>query len=142
MVFMHRSEILFTCQGCARLFKFLPLATKLGQGYIFTGVCHSVNGMGGVPAPEGGGWAEGMSGPGGVACSQGGSSGDPRDGHCCGRYASYWNAFLYIIVWLARFFWENVFNSFSCLSIEIAYSNFAFLWPYPESHSTKTFVEQ
>ena len=29
---------------------FLPPATKLGQGYIFTGVCHSVNrGGGGVP---------------------------------------------------------------------------------------------
>ena len=22
----------------------------------------------------------------------------PRDGHCCGRYASYWNAFLYLTI--------------------------------------------
>ena len=35
----------------------LPPATKLGQGYIFTGVCHSVNGGGsasvhaGIPTP-------------------------------------------------------------------------------------------
>ena len=27
---------------------FLPAATKLGQGYVFTGVCHSVNRGGGV----------------------------------------------------------------------------------------------
>ena len=39
----------------------------------------------------------------------GGPGGDtPRDGHCCGRYASYWNAFLFTVylhpsetVWLA-----------------------------------------
>ena len=69
----------------------LPPAMKLGQGYILTGVCHSVNGggvssqggacSGGVPAPGGcllpGGSALGgaCSGgcllPGGV-CSQGG----------------------------------------------------------------------
>ena len=33
------------------LHQLLPPATKLGQGYIFTGVCHSVNG--GVPGPGG-----------------------------------------------------------------------------------------
>ena len=38
--------------------------------------------LGGVPAPGG-------SGPGGCA------RGDPPDGYCCGRYASYWNAFLF-----------------------------------------------
>ena len=32
----------------------------------------------------------GVSAPGGVET--------PRDGYCCGRYASYWNAFLYNIV--------------------------------------------
>ena len=31
---------------------YLPLATKLGQGYIFTGVCDFVH-RGGVPGPEG-----------------------------------------------------------------------------------------
>ena len=53
---------------------FLPLATKLGQGYIFTGVCHSVNrgvsaprgsALGGVSAP-GGSATRGVSAPGGV----------------------------------------------------------------------------
>ena len=51
---------------------FLPPATNLGQGYIFTGVCDSVHsGGGGVPAP-GGAWSGGMPGPGG-ACSRGGA---------------------------------------------------------------------
>ena len=39
---------------------------------------------------------------GGGACSWGGSARggvwrSPRDGYCCGRYASYWNAFLFSI---------------------------------------------
>ena len=61
---------------------FLQPATKLGQGYVFTGVCDSVH-MGG-------------SAPGGPAV--GGGSGDlPRVGYCCRRYASYWDAFLFIL---------------------------------------------
>ena len=67
---------------------YLPPATKLGQGYIFTGVCHSVN-MGGVcswgvSAPGGGVCSQGVSAPGGVSalggvCSRGGQvpGGDP-----------------------------------------------------------------
>ena len=39
-----------------------------------------VPGGGGVPAPG--------------VCSQGVPGGDPPDGYCCGRYASYCNAFL------------------------------------------------
>ena len=36
------------------ILSFLPPATKLGQGYIFTGVCDSVHGRGGgVPASRG-----------------------------------------------------------------------------------------
>ena len=61
--------------------------------------------------------APGVSGPGGVwsgvsdlgdVCSQGGlvpggsgpggvRGGDPPDGYCCGRYTSYWNAFLLLL---------------------------------------------
>ena len=40
----HKSE-------CARVVQYnllLPPATKLGQGYIFTGVCDSVHGGGGA----------------------------------------------------------------------------------------------
>ena len=95
----------------------LPPATKLGQGYIFTGIYDSVRGGAwsggggllrgvpgprgylvpeGVPAPVGShprggqllGEGEGVPGPGGAWWRP------PRDGYCCGRYASYWNAFL------------------------------------------------
>ena len=48
----------------------LPPATKLGQGYIFTGVCHSVNR--GVPIP--GGW---VPVPGGGSARGGVPGGDP-----------------------------------------------------------------
>ena len=45
-----------------------------------------------MPSPDWGG-----SGPGWVRGPRGG--GDPplpEDGYCCGRYASYWNAFLFL----------------------------------------------
>ena len=63
---------------------------SLGQGNMFTGVCLST---GGVPGP--GGcllW--------GGACSGGRCLVEkpPLDGYCCGRYASYWNVFLFAAV--------------------------------------------
>ena len=73
---------------------------SLGQGNMFTPVCHSVHRGGcllrggGVPALRGTGYA--CSGGGG-ACSRGVPGGDPPDGHCCRRYASYWNALLSLI---------------------------------------------
>ena len=37
----------------------------------------------------------GVTGPGGLVLGGGGCLVEtPPDGHCCGRYASYWNAFL------------------------------------------------
>ena len=99
--------------------------TKLRQGYIFTGICHSVNREGAIPAclaaglqgegllPGGGcgllieggllvwfGGAEGHNRrpPHQKAITEGGAwwrhLPPPGDGYCCGRYASYWNAFL------------------------------------------------
>ena len=49
-------------------------------------------------APVGGVCSRGVSAPGGSA--PGGSALPPpgRDGYCCGRYASYWNAFLFICI--------------------------------------------
>ena len=42
--------------------------------------------------------------PGEVVCSGGVPDGDPpKDGHCCGRYASYWNAFLFRLYVLQTF---------------------------------------
>ena len=108
---------------------------SLGQGNIFTPVCHSVHRgvpgpkggcpapggvclvpggpgwgclvwggclVGGVPSPGGlvggclvpGGLVRGAPGPGGRV--PGGHN--PPDGYCCGRYASYWNAFFCIII--------------------------------------------
>ena len=66
-------NFLFSTEGI-----FLPPATKLGQGYIFTGVCHSVNrggvwSWGGCLLPGGLFW--GGSGPGGSA--RGVPGGDP-----------------------------------------------------------------
>ena len=60
---------------------------SLGQGNMFTGVCLST---GGCLLPGG-------HGPGGVHGPRGEPGGDPPpDGYCCGRYASYWNAFLFL----------------------------------------------
>ena len=56
----------------------------------------------GVPAP-GGAYPRGICSQGVPAwgvCSQGGVE-TPRDGYCCGQYASYWNAFLLYIEWNA-----------------------------------------
>ena len=49
----------------------------------------------------GGAWSRGMPGPRG--CAPGGvPGGDPPDGYCSGRYASYWNAFLFVFAMVAR----------------------------------------
>ena len=71
--------------------KFLLPSTKLRQGNIFTGFCHSVHrGRGHV-------WR--------------GSMRARRDGHCSGRYASYWNAFLFL-----RFFFGGEWSQ-SCMTL-------------------------
>ena len=76
---------------------YLPSATKLRKGNIFTSVCQEF-------CPRGGG-AGGL--PRGVclvcitACTEADTprqNPPPADGYCCGRYASYWNAFLLIQV--------------------------------------------
>ena len=56
--------------------------TKLREGYVFTPVCHSVH-MGGCLPLCMLGYIPGQTPP-----------PPPRDGYCCGLYASYWNAFL------------------------------------------------
>ena len=78
--------------GCINLV--LPPATKLGQGYIFTGVCDSVHG--GVVSQHA--LQQGVPGPGGGSAPEGGDAWwrpPPPDGHCCGQNSSYWNAFLF-----------------------------------------------
>ena len=76
------------------------------EGYVITGVCLSTGGClvpggpspgGGVPSPGGGLLPGGLVLGGGLV--PGGPGGEPpkRDGHCCRRYASYWNAFLLLM---------------------------------------------
>ena len=88
---------------------------SLGQGNMFTGAClctgggvwsREGSGPGGVPGLGGlvlgSAWSRGVPGPGGclvlgggLVWSRGVPGGDPPDSHCRGRYASYWNAFLF-----------------------------------------------
>ena len=97
---------------------------SLGQSNIFRSVstgggagCVSAPGgclVWGVPVPGGvssrGSLVWGASGPRGVS-APGGPGGDPPDGYCCGRYASYLNAFL---LW---FYSKNRFHLISLKSI-------------------------
>ena len=83
---------------------------SLRQGNMFTGVCLS---RWGVPGPRGGAWSwwgacfagvwspgvwsRGVPAQGWVLVQGVVPGGDPPDGYCCGRYASYWNAFLFYL---------------------------------------------
>ena len=73
-------------------FTYLPPANEVCEGYVFTGVCHSVHGEGRAWLLPGGHawllWGACMAAPGGVH----GFSDEIRS--MSGRYASYWNAFL------------------------------------------------
>ena len=80
---------------------------KFGQGNIFSRMCQGFCPLWGlvpgrwVSGPGGGAWSRGVPGPGGMPGPRGsglGGCGDlPQDGYCCGWYASYWNAFLFIL---------------------------------------------
>ena len=67
------------------------------KGNVFTGVCDSVN--------RGGAWSRGSLVPEGGWCLIPGRGlvETPPDGYCCGRYASYWNAFLFYFIVAAVF---------------------------------------
>ena len=64
----------------------------MGQGNIFIGVCQEFCSQGCLL--PGGAWSRGGVCSGGGTGPRGVYGGDPPDGYCCGRYASYWNAFL------------------------------------------------
>ena len=69
-----------------------------GRGCAWQGVCMA----GGVCAVGGGGgrgmYGGGMCGKGCMVGEVGGGVRGRRDGHCSGRYASYWNAFLLVFI--------------------------------------------
>ena len=103
-------------------FNFLPPANEVWGKVIFLHLFVILLAEG-VPGLGGGAWSWGVPGPGGClvprgvpgpgggcllrgcvpalggAWSRGVPGGDPRrDGYCCRRYASYWNAFLFKIL--------------------------------------------
>ena len=86
---------------------FLITARKrsLGQGNIFRSVCQEFCPRGRV-LPPGEGGASSWRG-----CLLGGGElvETPRDGYCCGRYASYWNAFLF-----SQYFCSKIKQVFTC----------------------------
>ena len=101
----------FSPKNMVTMFYYRP-QRSWGKVIYLTGVCDSVHWGGGVCSRGvwswgclvwgGGVWSQGVSGWGGGVwssrgvCSPGGAWWrHPRDGYCCGRYASYWNAFLW-----------------------------------------------
>ena len=78
----------------------LPPANEVWGKVIFSQACvkNSVHRGGLLPGGclvrVGGLLPEWVPGPGGSA-PRGVPGGDPPDGYCCGRYASYWNALLF-----------------------------------------------
>ena len=121
---------------------FLPPATEVWEGYVFTPVCHSVHRGRGVCMAGGGGhvwqgrhgggvvWQGGMRGGGhawwgamhgrgvcgGEACMAGGIHGTHAPGSYYDirsiPYASYWNAFLFLFCFRALFCLKNVWTHF------------------------------
>ena len=93
--------------------QYLPPATKLGQGYVFTGVCDSVHR--GVSASVHAGIPPQQTPPRRRACWEIRST--------RGRYASYWNALLLLWIFpiqpkmLTRIISNVLFSCASCLQI-------------------------
>ena len=90
-----------------KFIEFLPPANVVCEGYVFTGVCLSTGGVGIPRTPP-------VDGPPGMETPPDGDTPgwrSPRDGEppgietppgepprsMCGRYTSYWNAFLFIL---------------------------------------------
>ena len=87
--------ILVSYKMRGRLEYSLPPANEVCEGYVFTGVCHSVH-RGGVRGCSGGGRAWLLRGGGTCMVAQKGVYGFFDEIQSMnGRYASYWNAFLF-----------------------------------------------
>ena len=70
------------------------------EDYLFTGICLSTGGWGCLPqcmlvyhTPRSRNPPTGADTPSPHRADTQGADTPPRYGHCCGRYASYWNAF-------------------------------------------------
>ena len=105
------------------LIPFLPPANEVWGKVIFSQACVKNSVHRGVPGPEGclvtGGclaWAGGP-GPSGGLILGGCLWRPPRDGYCCGRYASYWNAFLFITVFVILIIYLRQYkNNIKCVN--------------------------
>ena len=100
---------------------FLPPANEVWGKVICLQVC---------VCPQGG-----MPGPGGCeGCLV--TGGDPPGGYCCGRYASYWNAFLlHLAFW---FHWSLFWCGCNLLSQKDAHCEIILLVLRERSHLEKT----
>ena len=95
---------------CASMYViFLPSATVVAKVMFFTPVCDSVHRVGCLPLGPGACTPPGWHPP-----QRQNPSPRPRDGHCSGPYASYWNAlfWLYASYWNA---WFSLIISFICI---------------------------
>ena len=135
-VFLHLSVILFTGGVLSQH------ALQVVSQHALQGVCSK----GGCLVPGRGAWSgesllRGGLLPGGClvwgVLLAGVPGGDPPDGYCCGRYASYWNAFLFqnmfICLMYIRFAKEDL-----CLTLTNVRNSA--LWPkYTAAASSSTF---
>ena len=102
---------LFNLVGNISKVFFLPLTTKLREGYVFKGVCDSVHRKGGMVSVQGclcpgGCLCQGDLCPGGVLLGR-----PPAHMVMSRQYASYWNAFLlFIQVFLKHFKGSHLFT--------------------------------
>ena len=82
-VIFSQVSLILLIGGCLLLGGLLRGCVPAPGGLLLGGGCLLLGGVcsRGVPAPEGAGWMVET----------------PRDDHCCGRYAFYWNTFLFKI---------------------------------------------
>ena len=91
-------------------------------GVCSGGVCSwGVSAPRGVFAPEVSAPGEGLVSP---ACTEADTPSPGRDGYCCGRYASYWNAFLLLFHFWCLFYFlpETIMSGGHSVYQEIHFS--------------------
>ena len=99
VMFLQVSAILFTEGGAGGAWS--QGAAPGGECLVLVGVCSGrrIAWSGGCLV-QGGAWSRGMCLVLGGVCSRVVPGGDPPESYCCGRYASYWNAFLLFHIFL------------------------------------------
>ena len=101
---------------------------NLGQGNVFTSVCHSVHRRGLSLCP---GW--------GVSVKEGLCQGEPPRTVKSGRYASYWNAFLFFNN-SARFAGFSLYSGDKDKFVLSVPGISSYLWRVPPYHQIPPFI--